>query len=268
MLDRKELEERVKELAIAVEPGTALREICPKCGGGGSKEKSLAISIDEQGYLLWFCHRASCDFKGKRSAWGAVGYTPRKPKSVYTGYTELLSSEQEEWLNAKFSLTKETCNNLGFRNNVRDGRIYVPVKDRGCILRAYRGETPKVLTFKENPDLPFMSVYKSEIGQHWPVIVEDCFSAAKVYQAGITAVALHGTHFGVDKLRELLTIADGAILALDKDAFDKAIKYSVQYRPFMKIEVWKLDQDLKYSSEEEIQQRYGTQNTIGSDTRP
>lgn len=263
MAGRKELEERVKELALTVAPGAALREICPKCGGGGTKEKSLSISIDEQGYLLWFCFRASCDFKGKRLAWGAVGYTPRKPKSVYTGYTELLSKNQEQWLNAKFGLTKETCTNLGFRNNVKDGRIYVPVADRGCILRAYQGEQPKVLTFKENPDLPFMSVYGK--GSR-PIIVEDCFSAAKVYQAGLPAVSLHGTHFGEDKLRELLTFADCAVLALDKDAFDKAVKYSVQYRPFIELTVWKLDKDLKYSSEEEIQQRYGTTDTIGSNS--
>lgn len=39
------------------------RCVCPDCRGGKSKEKSLSVTIKQDG-IVWFCHRAKCGMKG------------------------------------------------------------------------------------------------------------------------------------------------------------------------------------------------------------
>lgn len=86
-------------------------------------------------------------------------------------------------------------------------------------------------------------------------------SAAKVQQSGITAVCILGTHLGLEKVREILRYTDQAVLALDKDAYSKATQYAVQYRHLINFEVWKLERDLKYVSEERIREAYFEKKT-------
>ena len=47
-------------------PGRNLKVICPKCGGGRTKEPSLSIKVDDDGQgAAWQCHRGNCDgFRG------------------------------------------------------------------------------------------------------------------------------------------------------------------------------------------------------------
>ncbi|KAL3682193.1 hypothetical protein R1sor_000215 [Riccia sorocarpa] len=40
------------------------RIVCPECDGGSTREKSLAVGIDEKGLALWICHRGTCGWKG------------------------------------------------------------------------------------------------------------------------------------------------------------------------------------------------------------
>ena len=41
-------------------------QLCPRCEGGSSKEKSLSVAKKE-GSLLWICHRSSCKFQGREN---------------------------------------------------------------------------------------------------------------------------------------------------------------------------------------------------------
>lgn len=249
---------KFKQLEINV--GESLREICPECGGGQTKEKSLSITLNEQGYLLWNCHRASCGFSGARLAWGAVrgvGLVPKKPPRGFIGALEALSDAQVRLLETTFGLKVPQS----WRYAPESGRIYMPVlgptwNHRGAILRTLPSDprAPKSLTFKEATEEPW---------QHWtnggdfrPVIVEDMTSAAKVQQCGIPAVCILGTHLSIDKVRELINHTDTAILALDKDAYAKAVRYAVEYKHLLHLSVWHLEQDLKYVPEERIIEAY------------
>lgn len=53
----------IREMAETCGIDQTIREVCPKCGGGQSGERSLAVSRYSTGYA-WFCHRASCGFRG------------------------------------------------------------------------------------------------------------------------------------------------------------------------------------------------------------
>jgi hypothetical protein len=250
----------LEQLFLDLEPGQTLREVCPECGGGSTRELSLSITLDETGYMLWHCFRASCGFSGKRLAWGVVhghGSTSKKAPRGFTGALELLPKEQHEWLWDKFSIAAKD----NWRWAPEFERLYMPVmgptgKHRGCILRdtTVKHEA-KTLTFKEAVDEPWM---------HWNwgdctgpvVLVEDMFSAAKVQQCGIESACLLGTHFGLDKVREVLTQNDSCIIALDKDAYCKAVKYAVDYSALLNIRVWHLEQDLKYETVIRILEAY------------
>ena len=62
-------------------PHTTQTYQCPHCLGGYSQERSLAVTLNPAG-ALFFCHRASCDFKGFLPAGYAVSQPPAKPKAA------------------------------------------------------------------------------------------------------------------------------------------------------------------------------------------
>jgi hypothetical protein len=127
---------------------------------------------------------------------------------------------------------------------------------RGYIARSLSGATPKVLTYDERPEQPFIGWAGSEINR--PVIaVEDWVSAEKIQASKLaTAVALNGTYLSLDMVTEIQSTANGqaVILALDRDAYPKALKYLAQYGDLFspRLRVWRLEVDLKYVSFERI----------------
>lgn len=257
-----DLEMALGELALPLERGDTAREICPKCGGGQSREKSLGIGVSEEGYLWWKCHRASCGFAGRRLAWGVVGSHPPKKTSVapFTGLLEHLSETQR-------ALFEETYGFLvpdNWRFAPEYSKLYIPTlgpkfEHRGCILRNLPGgeRHPKTLTFKEvGHDTVWMGWYNSRNNLHAHVVVEDSISAAKLASIGLPSIALLGTHMGLDKVREILTKTDTICLALDKDAIAKAMNYAILYKELLDIRVWSLDKDLKYVDKDRIMGAY------------
>lgn len=51
---------------LMLRPGASSKAMCPACGGGRSREKSLSITVDPDGEgLTWVCHRGNCPgFRG------------------------------------------------------------------------------------------------------------------------------------------------------------------------------------------------------------
>jgi twinkle protein len=46
----------------SVGPGRSEQVICPRCGGGRTRERSLSVKIDDDGLgAVWQCHRGKCD---------------------------------------------------------------------------------------------------------------------------------------------------------------------------------------------------------------
>lgn len=259
-------------LSIGMEAGDSLRELCPFCGGGSSREKSLSITLDDSGVLLWKCFRASCGKGGKKLLWGICQDYASRPKKLgktFTGLLEPLSKTQVELIGETYGLDIPNS----WRSAPEYSRLYIPVigprgEERGAILRTLPGSelSPKTLTFKHCFDEPWQSWGHCHTGRPFdnhlpPVIVEDMFSAAKVQQSGIPSICLLGTHLSLDKVREIVSYYPEAVLALDKDAYEKAVGYAGTFRHLIGLKVWKLELDLKYVSSDRIREAYYNNKT-------
>jgi hypothetical protein len=172
-----------------------------------------------------------------------------------------MSDEVFWWFIENFAVQPSTLEKLEWRSAPDCDRLYIPYvgprgQFRGAILREWQYKlTPRNLVYKEILDEPFIG-WMPETGSGPPVLVEDAISACKVYQAGLNAITLCGTHLSLHMVREILTKHKEAIIALDKDATAKAIKYAGTYRPLLCLKIWKLEKDLKYVEEERIREAY------------
>jgi twinkle protein len=74
--------------------------LCPQCGGGKTREHSLAVTIDTNGQgAVWMCHRANCNW----SDWTSIcpdRPTKRERKEEHQPLTEVMPwehMEESEW---------------------------------------------------------------------------------------------------------------------------------------------------------------------------
>lgn len=254
-------------MALGMSKGTSLREICPRCGGGSKKEKSLVLTMAEDGNLLWKCHRASCGDAGKTFVWDMIAShrgESKKPPRVFKGLLENPSAEVLDWFWDEFQIISSTVAEAGVRMSTETNRLHLPLYGpppkcnyRGAILRQWKDPlNPKSLTYKEAMDEPFIN-WGEQYSHRYPVvIVEDYFSCMKLSQARINAVSISGTHLSQRMVREIMGVHENAIIALDKDATAKAVAYAGTFRHLLGLKVWKLEKDLKYVSEKRILSAY------------
>jgi DNA primase len=85
-------------------------------------------------------------------------------------------------------------------------------------------------------------------------ITEDQFSAMRLWQEGITAVALLGTHINHERAVEISSVSRDVFIALDKDATAKAIQHATQYRYAFDAKVVALTKDVKDMGREELKE--------------
>jgi len=120
---------------------------------------------------------------------------------------------------------------------------------RGHIARSLTGATPKVLTYDERPDQPFIGWVRSETSEA-VVIVEDWISAEKLGASTATGVALNGTHLSLEMVTEIQVNSGGkpVCLALDRDAYGKSIGYLQRYGDLFspRLRVAWLEVDIKH----------------------
>ena len=240
-------------------------ELCPKCSGGRTKERTLSVSRDARGKLVWYCHRASCGFTGGDSSGAAAtGDVPSEPKPKERNIPEVTSlkdlpAKARELLEERYSLTAEhiadarmawMCETLKYDSNPR---LYIPVFNwkgvrDGYILRSLTGDKPKALTFVKSNS---MSWYHNKESDK-VIIVEDQFSAIRLSKY-VTAVALLGTNLNGSRIHELLSAkARDYYLWLDGDAFPLAVKYAIKHKGSIKLSVCKLGRDVKDMDESEL----------------
>jgi hypothetical protein len=241
--------------------GTSLAgELCPACDGGSTKEGSLSVSKRE-GLLLWQCHRASCGFAGAASSsgqtyqrteeqakdWGAIGrQVARECSMVATQYRELLAS--------KYFITENHISKYGLGWDDRSQRLVLPVQDvrserLGVVLRSLNGASPKTFKYTEEGALAwYINPATTSI-----IIVEDQLSAIRASDY-LTSVALLGTHLNEARISEIRNRSGGGhvYLALDADAWSKAIDYTIAYRSRLKLQLLKLTKDIKNHDPEEL----------------
>lgn len=243
---------------LAPPVGTTAREVCPKCGGGSDRESTLAITSASSG-VFWHCFRSSCGYRGgPRGVRHPNVMAKAKEPRHYTRPYKALNDDQAAVIAQRFDLPSDVIDGY----NEIDDRFILSVEgpkhqQRGVIAYSLSGGKPKSLTYNALPDEPFV---------HWAgshhskaiVVVEDWFSAEKVREADHHGVAIMGTNLTVAMVIELAVVAGNkkipVYIALDKDAFAKAVGYVQKYREQFThgLYTWALERDLKYVSVEDI----------------
>ena len=237
-----------------MEPGTRVRVLCPKCLGGDTGEQSLSLYRDHSKKIAWKCFRAKCGYKGNQLARSSVSSTDSTQKPLY--FTKPFvqctwETHEGSFIRDRFDIPLVDCYWCAGL-----GRFALAVRAPNGHLRGYVAYSftadKKSINYRERVDEPFIHyTYRDSATTH-AVIVEDWFSAAKVYGAGMCGIALMGTTLNRDRIDEIRAATKGltVILALDNDAQGKAVKYVLEYggefNPPMRVA--RLAKDLKYES--------------------
>lgn len=250
--------------------GETVRDVlCPFCVGGRSQEKSFVVT--RQGNILkYVCFRASCGKSGITGFNGSLVGETKNPLikkasdpvgRPFQGDIAALTAAQARFLFAKYQLTPNELSASGVRYAPLSRRYVFPVRSphyefRGYMLRGYDGNLPKWDAFPEKYAETWLS-WNQKAATKNPggpiVIVEDQISALKVAR-NFVSVALLGTMFNHGKVAELITQGNKIVLALDADAWGKAIDSADAYKFYFDkmLSVVKLDKDLKYETDARI----------------
>jgi len=251
--------------------GQVSGEVCPKCRGGLSGEKSLSV-VREGSAVSWHCHRSSCDFTGahgvpltEESLSTAVPPAARRhypPKLVGVPNSIL------DLLEEKYRISRQDVKRQGFMWSYMDGgRLAMPIKTRwmneiGHSFRSLRGASPKnrILLYAGvgNPSMSWYMGKNEMAGALFNVklpvvVVEDQLSAIRA-SSFANSVALLGTNLSNVKAVDITKVgAKHVIIAFDKDASASAARYVRQFNPFFeKLSMVQLEKDLKDSTDDEI----------------
>ena len=230
MIDRPSwLEGHVESLQIPAL--TTARYDCPVCGA-----KNTFSVTDDGLQRKWYCFHADCNVKGYTGvtlnsenaasvfAKRASPETPQVSDSIYeiphTFVPLSRSVDAELYLRKVGVYDSYLQNRADIRYDVKKNRVVFLVKKKGVIVdavgRLINGIGPKWYRYA-NSKQPFIC------GEHSAaIVVEDCASACSCSHK-MAGVALMGTNLlqeHIDALRRY----DKVIVALDKDATDKAIE--------------------------------------------
>ena len=233
------------------------RTLCPKCDGGRSRERSLSIRQSEDGVLKLKCFRASC-------GWFALSMTDPdarlqtkrlKPPSVYRDEIRSLATATDLTLCHKIR-SDYSCNlglaiDHGWGQNERGDTLIMPVRSpygevRGHVTRTF--DMPKrCYTYKATAQ-PWLDHWTmGDMRSETTVIVEDCISALRLSGLGYNAAALLGTSITTEQAKEIQACYGQRpiYLALDRDAFEKALHLTKRHAHILKMRPVCLDEDIK-----------------------
>lgn len=246
--------------------------MCPACKGGNSHERS--VTAWRQGLELGAkCWRNKCPWWGK---WDLieVGGMP-KPGTHHGSYVKRysldtlpLTDATVAALEVRYGLQAETMRRYGLRQTSAGQACYCPVQGpsgdfRGWIRRWLNGTRPKVKSFPADthpegaawqawfrPGFTLAAMGRVVAPGGLVVAVEDVFSAMRLAEAGIAAVSLLGTSLSAVKVLELRQHASTIVVALDADAYQRAISFGLRYT----VHVRRLATDIKDMTEEQLKQ--------------
>lgn len=239
---------------------TRAGELCPSCRGGATKERTLSVA-QRDGILLWKCHRASCGFTGGSHSSrpdggssktkipgtrGVVGRAIQRSSSV-------VDQQTRQYLQLKYCITDHhiAAHEMGWDKET--GGLVLPVKSYegeplGVVLRFLDGRVPKV---KKHAEKGAMSWHVNHT-RGGVIVVEDQLSAIRASDF-LTSVALLGTHLNDERVDEIRkTGLTPVYLALDADAWDKAITYALRYRSRLPLKLVRLVKDIKNLNNQEL----------------
>jgi len=245
-------------LASSQDNGDTIRYTCPRCEGGSSGEKSLSVTRDESGHLVWQCFRDKCRERGSTdsSVTSTQVVKVAKKRKEFKGTTKPLSDYHLRRINSMWGITDPP---YWYYTPEYGGRVAMSVRGpkyhhRGWVLRDIRGTAQaKALTYIEEGE-ESLSWYKTK-GSGPTVLVEDIPSAVRASRH-VNAVALLGTAIGKDKAIEIAEYAARPIvLALDQDATAKSFDHIQRYGlSWGDTKVLPLKKDLKDMAEDELRE--------------
>lgn len=264
---------QLRHFAAEVESGTTQRTECPWCGGGDSQEPAFAVTRTNEAEALYKCHRASCGRSGRLAVWGfklrqiednsskaEFSFTPR----LHSSPTHKLGEEWATELLDLYGIRKEEADWSDWLVEADSGNLVLPVRSPFGVVRGHEVRRSKVqIPIKPGPktepykllDEPWMGWYRG-INSGPTILVEDAISALKVSRH-FQVCCLHGSHVSLEILLEVLEISGvnkDIVLALDKDATSKALKFVVEWRFLApNFRAVPLSKDMKYLSDKEIE---------------
>lgn len=236
--------------------------LCPWCEGGRTRERSLLAWRDGV-TLRAKCKRAKC---GRYGAWDAVdlGMRPVEPGRLpqgkrYVVNTLPLADTTLAYLQRRYRLHAGTIVKAGLRQGPGGTAVLCPVRGptgtpRGWVRRWIDGTKPKVKGYPSHDhpqDAAWMAWFSDGIPgplTRYVVCVEDVFSAMRLWEQGITSVALLGVSLTPVRVAELRRFAASVVVALDADAWPLAISTALRFH----IDVRRVEPDIKDMTEEQL----------------
>lgn len=190
-------------------PGRDERLVCPRCGGGRSKERSLALTIDADGLgAVWVCHRGHCGWRDgvtlRRS--GEQGWTrpaPAQAAPAYQAPTPAAAAEQHRperlytWFQDR-GISAETVDSFGCYETTKAFRgpddtwvdkpaIVFPYRFEGRLVnRKYR--SPQKELMQDKAPLPTLFNVDAVEGDEQLIWVEGEPDVMAVHEAGYLQV--------------------------------------------------------------------------------
>jgi len=243
-------------MASSLGLGDTVRELCPRCNGGSTNEKSLSITLSEDGNLLWQCFRAKCPESGTTSPQIRSNSGLRKvvKRVLFEGKVEPLNDAQLQRIVELWGIHEPLH---WYWTPEHGGRVAMSIRSpkymhRGWVLRDIYGRSRlKALTYTDTGE-EGLSWYKTTpyVGT---VLVEDIPSAVRA-SLHTNAVALLGTGVGLPRAQEISDFAPRPIVvALDQDATAEAFRIAHKWALLWgDVKVLPLDKDIKNMEEKEI----------------
>jgi len=252
------IKSEVKLYGAELSLGESIREICPLCGGGTSSEKSLVITRDDSGGLVYVCHRASCGSKGSTIYKGGSGLPSLKPekkvRKTFDGVTVPLSDSLRERL---FNMWGVTDAEYWYWTKDYGGRLAMSIRSpkythRGWVLRDIQGRSALKALMYLDEDEESLSWYKTHADKG-TVLVEDIPSAVRASEY-VNSVALLGTGVGLNKASEIAEYAPRPlIVALDQDATVTSFRLAQRYAALWgDVRIQMLQKDIKDMEEKDV----------------
>jgi len=237
-----ELRAIVELEGMSVPVGRTKRLVCPRCGGGSSKEKSFVIYHDANtGDLQGDCKRASCNLFVRPHAGESVGYARARGEKLFEPkvcpYPRIpLTVPRIRTIGRKFGISRGTIGTERWEYIPSRNRYYFPLYDR---LGSKFGSITKIRDkslLRDGEPKTVLYLEKRGMQLHWPLsvartqrytrlfVVEDVISATRVAQYA-PCIAMLGTNLTPVHMLELSMIVDELVLMFDNDAYVKSCKY-------------------------------------------
>ena len=263
-----------------LEVGTGTRIVCPQCGGGSTKEKSMSLYRSQTTTIHATCFRASCDFGTQHVRMYSDGDTllsarthkhnrSNKKKPFYI-HKEPIHENKKRILNEKYHLDDYKLAYARVQGT-KDRRVVFPIFNpkhsvRGYVVRVVgkmhlpphvnQVSIPKAMNQPSIDGATMQSWYFKDRHQRKAsdtlIIVEDIPSALRCIDY-CDSVALLGTALTPDKQKEIKAMRYKNIyLCLDADANRLIVKHIRKNAVSLPMMTKFLDCDIKDMSTEKL----------------